>query len=76
MPLFDVSISVRMVVEAVDSFEAERVAFMDINEATDDPSTEVVSTQIRAVQNLPDGWLDAYPFGGDGEETCGDILSR
>ena len=56
------------VVQAVNALGAKYVT-------AEGTSTDMEVTEIVDPRQLPPGWSDAYPFGGDGHLTCMEILA-
>lgn len=72
MKIFEVSVTKTIIVLAEDEREAELEA--GTYESEEDGDVHVVG-EITSMDQVPDQWKDALPYGGDGELTIKQLLT-
>lgn len=71
MKIFEVSVMKTIYVLA----ETEREAELEAGTYESEEDGDIhVEREITAVDQIPEEWKDAYPYGGDGEMSIRDIL--
>lgn len=74
--LYTVTIEIEMVVEASNKKEAEEVAKCYAKEELDNFNELILVSEPLTPESLPNDWADCYPWGGNGAETCIQILEK
>ena len=76
MPLYRATFRIEMVVEAEDRGDAHSQFEDHLSSAVSDGDYQPdFIHEIRDEADIPDGWDDAIPYGGDCARTCSEILA-
>ena len=66
--IYTVSLTTVVAVAAKDAGEAEAVARKNMRDIL--RNTSLADMDVEAVNGIPAGWDDAYPYGIEGDITC------
>jgi hypothetical protein len=74
--LFRVRCVVNLVVLAEDEPAALEIAEREAEAEASNGLQSMEIAPVDRIEDLPSGWRGSYPYGGDGEATCREILER